>query len=60
MTNFNSLWNAAPLIQFVGYVASLVPKIPVEEALLEDEDVLGAKYTEYKKRVPYRVVPFIW
>jgi len=54
-----SLWNAAPLFQFIG-LGMLIPKIPVEEAIIEDKSVLGEKYTAYTRRVPYRILPFIW
>ncbi|KLO11814.1 hypothetical protein SCHPADRAFT_941727 [Schizopora paradoxa] len=54
-----SLWNAAPLFQYLG-LGLLLVKIPPEEALLEDEGALGEKYTAYKRRVPYRILPLVW
>ncbi|MBE6619076.1 MAG: isoprenylcysteine carboxylmethyltransferase family protein [Ruminococcaceae bacterium] len=45
------------LICFLPYVAAIVVRIINEEKLLEKE--LDG-YTEYKKKVKYRLLPFIW
>ena len=45
------------LLCFVPYVAVIVVRILNEEKVLE-ESLVG--YKEYKKRVKYRIVPFIW
>ena len=49
-----SLWS---LICFLPYVAVIVLRIVNEEKVLES-GLDG--YTEYKKRVKYRLIPFIW
>ncbi|KAF5344276.1 hypothetical protein D9758_012307, partial [Tetrapyrgos nigripes] len=35
-------------------------KIPIEEKLMEDDLSLGLQYRVYKKKVPYRLIPYIW
>ena len=45
------------LLCFVPYVAVIVVRIMNEEKVLE-QGLEG--YTEYKKRVKYRILPFIW
>ena len=49
-----SLW---ALICFAPYVAVIIVRIINEEALLERE---LSGYTEYKKKVKFRLLPFIW
>ena len=49
-----SLW---ALLCFAPYVAVIVLRILNEEKVLESG---LAGYTEYKKRVKYRILPFIW
>ena len=45
------------LIVFMAYPFIIAARIVNEERLLEDE---LSGYTEYKKRVKYRLIPFIW
>lgn len=45
------------LVCFLPYIAVIVIRIHNEEKVLEAE-LLG--YKEYKKRVKYRILPFIW
>ena len=45
------------LLCFVPYIAVIVVRIRGEEKLLEAE-LEG--YTEYKKQVKYRILPFVW
>lgn len=49
-----SLWS---LLCFLPYVAVIVIRIRNEEKVLEAE---LSGYAEYKKRVKYRILPFIW
>ena len=49
-----SLWS---LLCFLPYVAVIVIRIRNEENVLEAE---LSGYAEYKKRVKYRILPFIW
>lgn len=49
-----SLW---AFLCFVPYVAVIVVRILDEEKLLEKE---LSGYTEYKKKVKYRLLPFVW
>ena len=45
------------LIVFLAYPFLIMKRIKNEEALLEKE--LNG-YSEYKKRVRYRLIPFVW
>ena len=45
------------LICFAPYIAVIIVRIINEEKVLE-KGLEG--YTEYKKRVKYRILPFIW
>jgi protein-S-isoprenylcysteine O-methyltransferase Ste14 len=49
-----SLWS---LLCFLPYVAVIAIRIRNEEKVLESE-LPG--YAEYKKRVKYRILPFVW
>ena len=49
-----SLWS---LLCFLPYVAVIAIRIRNEEKVLESE---LSGYTEYKKRVKYRILPFVW
>jgi len=49
-----SLWS---ILCFLPYVAVIVIRIQNEENVLEAE---LSGYAEYKKRVKYRILPFIW
>ena len=44
-------------IVFLAYPFIIVKRIKNEEAVLEKE---LAGYSDYKKRVKYRLIPFIW
>jgi len=50
----NSVWSFALMLL---YIPIIVKRIRNEETVLE-KDLAG--YTEYKQRVRYRLVPFIW
>ena len=50
----NSVWSFALMLL---YIPIIVKRIRNEETVLE-KDLAG--YTEYKLRVRYRLVPFIW
>lgn len=45
------------LVCFLPYIAVIVIRIINEEKVLE-KGLLG--YIEYKKRIKYRIFPFIW
>ena len=50
----NSIWSFALMLL---YIPIIVKRIRNEETVLE-RNLAG--YTEYKKRVRYRLIPFIW
>ena len=50
----NSVWSFALMLL---YIPIIVKRISNEEKVLE-KDLAG--YTEYKQRVRYRLIPYIW
>ena len=32
----------------------------IQEKILMEDPALGEQYQEYMRRVPYRVIPFVW
>ena len=51
------LGSAVSFVVFLMYPLIIVKRIQNEEKLLEKE-LMG--YTEYKKKVKYRLIPYIW
>lgn len=55
--DFRFGWTSVPEIVVIVAAVLLVKRIKNEEEILE----AGLKgYTEYKSRVKYRMIPFIW
>ncbi|KAL1743801.1 hypothetical protein HDZ31DRAFT_74626 [Schizophyllum fasciatum] len=53
-------WSWMPIASLGVATSTLLYKIPLEESLIEDNLATGWEYTEYKKRVPYRLIPYVW
>ncbi|TRM66756.1 hypothetical protein BD626DRAFT_163700 [Schizophyllum amplum] len=53
-------WSWLPVAGLGVAVGSLAYKIPLEESLMEDNLATGWEYVEYKQRVPYRLIPYVW
>ncbi|KAF9058543.1 hypothetical protein BDP27DRAFT_1343345 [Rhodocollybia butyracea] len=53
-------WSWLPLISMAVCASAFVYKISVEEHLIEQTESMGPAYLQYKKSVPYRIVPYIW
>ncbi|KAJ3926890.1 MAG: hypothetical protein NXY57DRAFT_677902 [Lentinula lateritia] len=53
-------WSWIPLASCSICLGAFVYKIPVEERLMEDDSSMGPAYMEYKQKVPYRILPYIW
>ncbi|QRV83857.1 isoprenylcysteine carboxyl methyltransferase [Ceratobasidium sp. AG-Ba] len=51
-------WMFAPgfIIMAIGFAF----KMPIEEKVIEDNKEIGDAYKQYKKDVPYRIIPYIW
>ncbi|THV01381.1 hypothetical protein K435DRAFT_718001 [Dendrothele bispora CBS 962.96] len=61
MTLFSaSFWSWIPLVGTAVVLPAFLYKIPLEEKLLEADPKLGPAYVEYKKSVPYRLIPYVW
>ncbi|KAI4518200.1 hypothetical protein K523DRAFT_297789 [Schizophyllum commune Tattone D] len=53
-------WSWMPIASLGVAFGALLYKIPLEEHLIEDNLATGWEYTEYKKRVPYRLIPYVY
>ncbi|KAJ3768582.1 hypothetical protein FB446DRAFT_694803 [Lentinula raphanica] len=53
-------WSWIPLAGLGITLGAFAYKIPVEERLIEEDPAMGTAYLEYKQKVPYRVIPYIW
>ncbi|THV06919.1 hypothetical protein K435DRAFT_710640 [Dendrothele bispora CBS 962.96] len=55
-----AFWSWIPLVGAGVCLVAFGVKIPIEEKLIEDDPALGPQYQEYKRKVPYRLIPFVW
>ncbi|THU98014.1 hypothetical protein K435DRAFT_857063 [Dendrothele bispora CBS 962.96] len=53
-------WNWLPVYSLIILLISFWYKIPIEEQLILDDANVGKAYAEYKKKVPYRIIPGFW
>ncbi|KIK64296.1 hypothetical protein GYMLUDRAFT_39853 [Collybiopsis luxurians FD-317 M1] len=53
-------WSWIPLVSCGICLGAFALKIPIEERLIVRDFALAPAYVEYKKRVPYRLIPYIW
>ncbi|KIK64295.1 hypothetical protein GYMLUDRAFT_258848 [Collybiopsis luxurians FD-317 M1] len=53
-------WSWIPLVSCGICLGAFALKIPIEERLIESDPAMGQAYVEYKKKVPYRLIPYIW
>ncbi|KAG9073736.1 hypothetical protein FRC06_011180 [Ceratobasidium sp. 370] len=53
-------WNWIPLVGAGLTAIAFGIKIPMEEKLMLNSKELGDAYKNYKKEVPWRVIPYIW
>ncbi|KAF8608073.1 hypothetical protein BDV93DRAFT_602968 [Ceratobasidium sp. AG-I] len=53
-------WNWTFAAAFVVSAVSYGIKMPIEEKVMEESDEIGDAYRQYKREVPYRVIPYIW
>ncbi|KAG8742931.1 hypothetical protein FRC10_000719 [Ceratobasidium sp. 414] len=53
-------WNWIPLVGAGLTAVAFGVKIPMEEKLMLNSKGLGGAYENYKKEVPWRVIPYIW
>ena len=58
---FGALLYKIPLeVSSLGRRPSCIPSNAHQEHLIEDNLATGWEYTEYKKRVPYRLIPYVY
>jgi protein-S-isoprenylcysteine O-methyltransferase Ste14 len=53
-------WSYAPLFSLGIVAGAFAVKMPIEEALIMQDSAVAAEYRAYMKRVPARVIPFLW
>ncbi|GAA94208.1 uncharacterized protein L969DRAFT_374092 [Mixia osmundae IAM 14324] len=53
-------WNALPAYAAILIGCILAVKIDIEEQILLDDPDLGEQYRYYQKRVPYKLIPYIY
>ncbi|CAE6492376.1 unnamed protein product [Rhizoctonia solani] len=53
-------WNWVFAPAFVLTSIAFAVKMPMEEKVMENNAEIGEAYKQYKKEVPYRVIPYIW
>ncbi|KAL5638196.1 hypothetical protein ACGC1H_005036 [Rhizoctonia solani] len=51
-------WIFAPALVLTAIAFAI--KMPMEEKVMENNAEIGEEYKQYKKEVPYRVIPYIW
>ncbi|KAK7438438.1 hypothetical protein VKT23_018050 [Stygiomarasmius scandens] len=55
-----AFWSWIPLVGAGVCLILFGYKTTVEEKLIEDDLTLGVQYREYKKKVPYRLIPYVY
>jgi len=53
-------WSYIPLVALGITAAAFAVKMPIEEGLIQRDDGIKEEYQRYKKRVPSRIIPYIW
>jgi len=55
-----AFWSWLPIYALPITVVSSLVKIPIEERVMEEDPELGPQYRAYKRRVPWRLIPYVW
>ncbi|KAF8606732.1 hypothetical protein BDV93DRAFT_520361 [Ceratobasidium sp. AG-I] len=55
-----AFWNWMPLAALGIMSTAFAIKMPMEEQVILNNKEIGDAYKEYKKEVPWRVLPYIW
>ncbi|KAG2342127.1 hypothetical protein BDR05DRAFT_964432 [Suillus weaverae] len=53
-------WSYAPLVGLGITASAFAVKMPIEEDLIMQDSAVAAEYRAYMRRVPARVIPFLW
>ncbi|KAG2342126.1 hypothetical protein BDR05DRAFT_1001089 [Suillus weaverae] len=53
-------WSYAPLVGLGITASAFAVKMPIEEDLIMQDSAVAAEYRAYMRRVPARIVPFLW
>ncbi|QRW25212.1 isoprenylcysteine carboxyl methyltransferase [Rhizoctonia solani] len=51
-------WVFAPALVLTSIAFAI--KMPMEEKVIEENAEIGEAYRQYKKEVPYRIIPYVW
>jgi len=55
-----AFWSWLPIYTLPITLVSHFVKIPIEERVMEEDPELGPQYSAYKRRVPWRLIPYVW
>ncbi|QRV98068.1 isoprenylcysteine carboxyl methyltransferase [Ceratobasidium sp. AG-Ba] len=53
-------WNWIPLVGAAIIAPTFAIKMPMEERVILENKEVGDAYREYKKQVPWRIIPYLW
>ncbi|KAG9095607.1 hypothetical protein FRC06_009627 [Ceratobasidium sp. 370] len=53
-------WNWIFAPAFIVTALAFAVKMPMEENVMENDKDIGDAYKQYKKEVPYRILPYVW
>ncbi|KAF9223285.1 hypothetical protein BS17DRAFT_781622 [Gyrodon lividus] len=53
-------WSCVPLFALGITAGALAIKMPIEESLIQQDEAIREEYRAYMKKVPARVIPYIW
>ncbi|KAH7928389.1 hypothetical protein BV22DRAFT_1030686 [Leucogyrophana mollusca] len=53
-------WSYIPLYALAITAGAFAIKMPIEENIIQGDASVAAEYREYKKKVPSRVIPYVW
>ncbi|KIJ65134.1 hypothetical protein HYDPIDRAFT_88847 [Hydnomerulius pinastri MD-312] len=53
-------WSYVPLVALGIMAGALAIKMPIEEDVIQKDEEVRDEYRAYKKKVPAKIIPFIW
>ncbi|KDQ25793.1 hypothetical protein PLEOSDRAFT_1113575 [Pleurotus ostreatus PC15] len=53
-------WSYVPCVCLPLVFGALVVKTSIEEKLIDEDPIAGNDYLEYKKQVPYKLIPYVY
>jgi len=53
-------WSYAPLVALAATASAFAIKMPIEESLIQKDDAVREEYRQYMRKVPARILPYVW